>query len=97
MAAMGALKAAAIPADIPTDVIRRRYWGRSLAARASRLLTPAQIGTVGPSRPSDAPDPIWKAQRMNLPTVSRRVISPYRSVNATFTWGMPLPAAAGAQ
>ena len=75
-AAMGALKAAAMPAAIPTDVIRLRYCGFNLAARASRLLTPAQICTVGPSRPSDAPDPICTAHRTNLPMVSRRVISP---------------------
>ena len=75
-AAIGALKAAAIPAAIPTDVMRRRYWGFNLAARASRLLTPAQICTVGPSRPSDAPEPIWTAHRTNLPMVSRSVINP---------------------
>ena len=97
MAAIGALKAAAMPAAIPTDVMRRQFCGLSRAALAIRLLTPAQIWTVGPSRPSDAPEPIWKAQSTNLPMVSRRDTSPERSAKATFTWGMPEPAAAGTQ
>jgi hypothetical protein len=59
MEAIGALNAAAMPAAIPTLAMRRRYMGLSRAERASRLLTPAQICTVGPSRPSDAPEPIW--------------------------------------
>ncbi len=56
-AAMGALKAAAMPAAMPTDVMRLLFFGLSRAARARKLLTPAQICTVGPSTPSDAPVP----------------------------------------
>ncbi len=97
IAAIGALNAAAIPAAIPTDVSRRWFTGPSPAARASMLLTPAHICTVGPSSPSDAPDPICKAHRKNFPTVSRTVTRPFRSANATFTCGIPLPAAAGAR
>ena len=55
MAAMGALKAAAMPAAMPTEVMRRQFLGLSLARRASKLLTPEQMCTVGPSTPSDAP------------------------------------------
>ena len=57
-AAMGALKAAAIPAATPTDAMRRRFCRERLAIRPSRLEMPAQICTVGPSRPSEAPLPI---------------------------------------
>ena len=78
-AAMGALKAAAMPADMPTEAMRRRFSGLSRAARANMLLTPAQTCTVGPSRPSEAPDPIWMAHRTNLPTVSLIVTKPKRS------------------
>ena len=60
-AAIGALKAAAMPAAMPTEVIRRLFSGLSRATRARILLTPAQICTVGPSTPSDAPRP--KLQR----------------------------------
>ena len=56
-AAMGALKAAAMPAAMPTEAMRRRFLGLSRATRARKLLTPAQICTVGPSTPSDAPLP----------------------------------------
>ena len=96
-AAMGALKAAAMPAAMPTDAMRRQFFGLRRNARASRLLTPAQICTVGPSRPSDAPDPICSAHKMNLPAVSLNGASPKRSAYATFTCGMPLPAAPGTQ
>jgi hypothetical protein len=49
------------------------FLGLSRARRASMLLTPAQTCTVGPSRPSDAPEPICRAHRTNLPIVSRTV------------------------
>ncbi len=42
-AAMGALNAAAMPAAMPTEVIRRQFSGLSLAMRASMLLTPEQM------------------------------------------------------
>jgi len=79
-AAMGALNAAAMPAAMPTEAIRREFLGPSRASRESMLLTPAQTCTVGPSRPSEAPEPIWMAQRTNLPIVSRTVTRPLRSV-----------------
>ena len=47
-AAMGALKAAAMPAAMPTEVMRFWFFGLSRAMRARKLLTPAQICTVGP-------------------------------------------------
>ena len=65
--------------------------------RARKLLTPAQICTVGPSTPSDAPLPNCNAHSTNLPIVSFIVMAPERKVYAAFTWGMPLPAAAGTQ
>jgi hypothetical protein len=43
---------------MPTEAIRLRFVALSRAARASKLLTPAQICTVGPSSPNDAPEPI---------------------------------------
>ena len=43
IAAMGALNAAAMPAAIPTDAIRLQFVGLRRAARARRLLTPAQM------------------------------------------------------
>ena len=96
-AAMGALKAAAMPAAMPTEVMRFWFAGLSRAIRAKKLLTPAQICTVGPSTPSDAPLPSCSAHSTNLPTVSFMVMAPARKVYAVFTWGMPLPAAAGTQ
>ncbi len=94
---MGALKAAAMPAAMPTEAMRLLFTGLSRATRARKLLTPAQICTVGPSTPSDAPLPNWKAHSTNLPMVSLIVMAPKRNVYAVFTCGMPLPAAAGTQ
>jgi len=84
-AAMGALKAAAIPAAMPTEAMRRVFLGLSRASLASMLLTPAQTCTVGPSSPREAPEPICTAHSTNLPTVSRTVTYPERSAYATFT------------
>jgi hypothetical protein len=69
-----------MPAAMPTEVIRRVFLGPSRTSRASMLLTPAQTCTVGPSRPSEAPDPIWRAHKTNLPIVSRTVTMPFRRV-----------------
>ncbi len=68
-AAIGALKAAAMPAAAPTGSSRLKWSRESAAARPSRLAMPAQICTVGPSRPSDAPEPICKMPTKNFPTV----------------------------
>ncbi len=77
-AAMGALKAAAMPAAMPTEAMRFWFIGLSRAMRARKLLTPAQICTVGPSTPSDAPLPSCSAQSTNFPTVSFMVMAPAR-------------------
>ena len=96
-AAIGALNAAAIPAAMPTDVMRRLFTGLSRAMRDRKLLTPAQICTVGPSTPRLAPLPSCIVHKTNLPSVSFSVIAPKRNVKAALTCGMPLPAAAGTQ
>jgi hypothetical protein len=57
-AAIGALKAAAMPAATPTGMSLRVLEGGSDVARDSTLAVAAQMCTVGPSRPSDAPAPI---------------------------------------
>src|ERR1051326_4028768 len=69
-AAMGALNAAAIPAAAPTGKSRLRLSRESAAACPRLLAMPAQICTVGPSRPSDDPEPICNTPTRNLPTDS---------------------------
>ena len=95
-AAIGALNAAAMPAAAPTGIRRRTVLRRDAGrARPSELAMPAQICTVGPSRPSDEPVPICSAPRKNLPTRRASARRPPFAANATFTCGMPLPRAFG--
>ena len=94
-AAMGALKAAAMPAATPTGSRRRALFAGRPVARASRLVAPAQICTVGPSRPSEAPEPICRLARKNFPKASRKRTRPPSSAKAAFTCGMPEPRAPG--
>jgi hypothetical protein len=75
-AAMGALNAAAIPAATPTDAILRWLWREREKTLANTLEIPAQICTVGPSRPNDPPLPICTIPRTNLPIASRRGTCP---------------------
>jgi hypothetical protein len=65
------------------------------ARRPSADATPAQICTVGPSRPRDAPLPIWIVETKNLPAASRRRTRPAFRPYDAFTCGMPLPRAFG--
>ena len=51
----------AVLAAMPTEAMRFWFVGLSRAMRARKLLTPAQICTVGPSTPSDAPLPSCSA------------------------------------
>ncbi len=94
-AAMGALKAAAMPAAAPTGMRRRMVFGDTPTTRPRELATPAQICTVGPSRPSDEPEPSCSAPTTNLANESRRRRRPPRNAKATLTCGMPLPRALG--
>jgi len=84
-AAMGALNAAAMPAAAPTGKRRRRLRGETPTTRPSMLAMPAQICTVGPSRPSDPPEPICNEPTTNLPTASRNRRRRPRCANAALT------------
>jgi NhaA family Na+:H+ antiporter len=55
---------------LPLDLNWKHVFGAGLPARPSRLATPAQICTVGPSRPSEAPEPICNVPIRNFPTVA---------------------------
>ena len=55
---------------------RRRLCGEMRTTRPSALAMPAQIWTVGPSRPSDAPEPICSVPRKNFPIASRSGTTP---------------------
>lgn len=74
-----ALKAAAMPAAAPICMSRRWLLGESAKSRPRELATVAQICTVGSSRPSDEPVPIWSAARMNFAAPSRRARRPMRA------------------
>ena len=74
---VGATAAAvAMPAAAPTGSSMRRFWRESAVILPSALAMPAQICTVGPSRPSAAPDPIWIMPITNLPIATRSGSSP---------------------
>jgi hypothetical protein len=70
-AAIGALKAAAIPAAAPTGTSRRWLLGDSANARPIPLATVEQICTVGPSRPSEEPVPMATLASTNFAAASR--------------------------
>lgn len=67
-AEMGALKAAANPAAAPTGAISRMWSRVSFSRRPSAEARHAPICSEGSSGPSECPDPIARAEVMNLPT-----------------------------
>ena len=93
--ARGVLKAAANPAAAPVAVARRRFCLASPTTPARSELAAPAICTLGPSRPKLLPPPICKVAAINLTHSKRKGTKPKSFQNATFNWGIPLPAAAG--
>ena len=62
-----------------------KFFGETPISLPSVLASPAQICTVGPSRPSDDPEPIWSDPIRNLPTESRNRNLTLLFAKATFT------------
>jgi len=99
MPASGVLKAPAMPAADPARISARSRGMRPSRAVASMM--PAPICTVGPSRPTDAPQTRPRTVRTILVTQTRVPRSrprPWaeRISLAAIACGMPLPPAAGA-
>ncbi len=99
--ATGVLKAAETPAAPPATIIARRP-GPPRRPRVRERTMPASTCTVGPSRPIEAPHASRAADRTTLTAAVRRVTRcppqrpRHRCSAAAITWGMPLPAASGA-
>jgi len=98
---MGVLKAAATPAAPPAMMIARRP-GPPFKPRVKVRMMPATTWTVGPSLPIEAPQTNSAAARQTFQIAVLRVTRwpPQRPCQrcsaAAMTWGMPLPAASGA-
>ncbi len=91
--AMGALKAAAIPAAAPhpTRVCMRLREHLNHWPKVEPMAEP--IWTMGPSRPTEPPDAMVMAEATALLTTTRGRITPFFKVMASITSGTPWPLA----
>lgn len=94
--ANGALKVAAIPPAAPHATSTRSRDSGSRAARPSAEPSADPICTIGPSRPTEPPEPIVNADASAFTTLTCTGIRPPRSATAYITSGTPCPRASGA-
>ena len=89
--AIGALKVAAIPAAAPhpTSVRRRCSSMRSHWPIVEPMAEP--IYTIGPSRPTEPPEPMQMPDANSLAIITRGLIRPPRRATASMTSGTPCP------
>ena len=92
----GALNVAEIPPAAPQATrIRSRFSG--IRTHWPKLEASADpICTIGPSRPTDPPDPMHKAEASALTTLTCQRIRPPLSATAIITSGTPWPRASRA-
>jgi hypothetical protein len=91
--AIGPLKVAAIPAAAPQPTRVRSWRGGAFNKRPSQDAAAAPIWTIGPSRPTEPPDPIVIADTSVFrPSTRRRIVPPCRAT-ASMTSGTPGPRA----
>ena len=95
--AIGALNVAAIPPAAPQATSRR---SRRSDTRASCPITDPSaepICTIGPSRPTDPPEPMHSADASALTAGTCGRMRPPSSATASITSGTPCPRASGAK
>jgi hypothetical protein len=95
--AIGALMVAAIPAPAPQPTMVRSCRGVTRSVRPSHDAIDAPIWTIGPSRPTDPPDPIEMAEASVFRPSTRRRIRPPCSATASIASGTPGPRASRAK
>ena len=94
---IGALKVAAIPPAAPqaTRVFRWLSWTPRKRPKVEPQAEP--IWTMGPSRPTEPPDPIESAEARAFTITTRGLRIPLFSVIANMTSGTPWPLASRAK
>ena len=95
-AAIGALNAAAMPADMPTEAIRRQLGGWAGGARQHAAHACANLDGRALQAERCAGADLKRAKNEFADRLANGD-EPVAQRVATFTWGMPLPAAAGAK
>jgi hypothetical protein len=95
--AIGALKVAETPAAAPQPTMVRicEAGTRRICPRVEPSAEP--ICTIGPSRPTEPPEPIDTAEARALIATTRLRITPPRSATAAITSGTPCPFASRAK
>jgi len=95
--AMGALNVAATPAAAPEPTNARiRVW-LSLKRCPTTEPMAAPIWTMGPSRPTEPPEPMVIAEPTALTSITMGRMRPPRTAMAVITSGTPWPLASGAR
>ena len=83
----------------PPRRTRRGAEARSRTAALAQVSEPSAepICTIGPSRPTDPPDPMQSAEANDFTTPTAGSMRPPRCATATMTSGTPWPPASGAK
>ncbi len=89
--AMGALKVAEIPPAAPHATSSRSRDSESPNACPHELPSADPIWTIGPSRPTDPPQPMQIAEAADLIAATRGRMRPPFSDTASITSGTPWP------
>ena len=94
--AIGALKVAEMPPAAPRATNRRKCVSETFVACPSSEPSADPIWTIGPSRPTDPPEPMQIADASDLTTGTYGRIRPPIRLTASITSGTPCPRASGA-
>ena len=86
---MGALKVAEIPPAAPHATRMRSRVSGTLASWPRLEPSAEPIWTIGPSRPTEPPEPMQRAEASALTTLTWGRIRPPRSATASITSGTP--------
>ena len=95
--AMGALNVPPMAAPAPAATMIRTSLAPNPATWPTVLPMEDPIWTMGPSRPTDPPDPMEIADPNALTMATRGRMRPPRCRTANWTSGIPCPWASGAQ
>lgn len=95
--ASGALKVAAIPPAAPQATSIRSRDSGTRSTRPTVEPSAEPTCTIGPSRPTDPPEPMHSADASALTTATCGRIRPPRSATAAITSGTPCPRASRAK
>ena len=94
---IGALNVAEMPPAAPQATMIRIRFSGSRTHWPTLEASAEPICTIGPSRPTEPPDPMHSAEASDLTTATCRRIRPPSSATAIITSGTPCPRASRAQ